>query len=509
MTANESLSNPQPRDQQSRWPLHYAWITSWIYPATTARKTAHVARWKAWLFHVFTLMMILMTIAVIVATADGNTISVEATFDRLFSFLNDLIHEFQAHTFQVLSIFFFSFLGIETLFLLLAFFTMAWGARDESIKASFRSALKRVWICTANLLPALIIVATMALALNNLSDSQNKPTFNWPTRPAPFTVTSSDPNFVKLDAEYKAAIAQFNLDSQKASKQWQAWRKSLPWYVKNPEFIIVILSAIAWMWFIWALLRSVGARRDVPPMDRPPLCEYCGYNLTTMPMESRCPECGETIVKSLGPDVRRGVAWEQQGKSTRWSAWKECFVEPILRSKEFGRKLQVTQSVTVHRNYLFRNLPIIFAIGMLSMLSGFVIDQGINGLWIEMPEFFFVTAMFGFACVIGSVVVTLFGGWLIGWAHSVKHKRNLMPVAIQASCYLSGFLILWAIFGAMNALFVYLGYEFRIFHNIRDVTGMYVDTIAQLSWFVPNVTFGVYYLLLIARTTSGAWYANR
>jgi uncharacterized membrane protein len=226
-------------------------------------------------------------------------------------------------------------------------------------------------------------------------------------------------------------------------------------------------------------------------------------------MESRCPECGEPVIKSMGPEARGGTTWEKHDKSNRWPAWKECFIEPILRPKEFGRLLQVTQPITAHRTYLFCDLPVIFAIGLFSIVGGFIITNGIHRLWSESPDFFIVTIIFGFACVIGTVMVTLFGGWLIGWGHSVRHKRNLMPVSMQAACYLSGYLILWAIFGALNFLFVYVGYEYRLFHAIRDMTGIYIDTIAAMSWMIPNITVGVYYLLLIAKTTSGAWYANR
>ena len=40
------------------------------------------------------------------------------------------------------------------------------------------------------------------------------------------------------------------------------------------------------------LFRSVGTRPAVPIMERPPTCEFCGYNLTGTAIDGRCPECG-------------------------------------------------------------------------------------------------------------------------------------------------------------------------------------------------------------------------
>ena len=40
------------------------------------------------------------------------------------------------------------------------------------------------------------------------------------------------------------------------------------------------------------------------------LCEACGYILTGLPADSRCPECGQPIAKS-SPDLRQLPAWER------------------------------------------------------------------------------------------------------------------------------------------------------------------------------------------------------
>ena len=46
------------------------------------------------------------------------------------------------------------------------------------------------------------------------------------------------------------------------------------------------------------------------PLSDALLCEACGYNLTGVPREGRCPECGVAIAESL-PSLRRPPAWER------------------------------------------------------------------------------------------------------------------------------------------------------------------------------------------------------
>jgi len=46
------------------------------------------------------------------------------------------------------------------------------------------------------------------------------------------------------------------------------------------------------------------------PDDSALLCEYCGYNLTGLPDDGRCPECGRSVVDSL-PRWRCPTGWEQ------------------------------------------------------------------------------------------------------------------------------------------------------------------------------------------------------
>jgi len=497
--------------QEPRWPIVYALFTCWIYPATTARRTAHVPLWQVWFFHFCSALLILFTILMLVAYSEAKSINLVSIVDRLNVIFFGLHRVFQHKPLNVIATVFFSFLGIQLVFIIIPFFLMAWGAKDESLKSSYRNALRQLWIRTAHILLILIIVAPVGVAFENASSQWNRdhPSPSWPIPPAPPTLSQNDPNYTKVNSEYLVAKNTYDTDLTIYQSKRRTINNLRPWYFGFYGFIVAIPSFVMGLWMIWALLRGIGVTRKVPKIDRPPLCEACGYNLTSMPLDSRCPECGEYVIDSLGPGARTGTLWEKQYQSNWRLAWSQSFLLPIRSSQPFGRKIQITPSTTAHRYYFAMQLPMIFFIGTISLFLSFICTADLDVVNDEKYIMLSAAVIFGFACVIGTVVVTLFAGWLIGWAQSLRHKRNLMPASMQASCYLTGYLVLWAIFGALNAGFIFLMHELRVIHELNYLTGMYRDSIITLMIFVPNVICGVYYLLLVARVTSGAWYANR
>ncbi|MGN6368548.1 MAG: hypothetical protein ACTHN5_09830 [Phycisphaerae bacterium] len=89
-------------------------------------------------------------------------------------------------------------------------------------------------------------------------------------------------------------------------------------YAPGLENIIGPLTLAILALSLWTLISLVIAvRADYrSPADLPqphdPWCELCGYNLTGINPETRCPECGKSIAESLSPHTRPPTPWESR-----------------------------------------------------------------------------------------------------------------------------------------------------------------------------------------------------
>lgn len=82
------------------------------------------------------------------------------------------------------------------------------------------------------------------------------------------------------------------------------------WYVPLPRGVmwmleiklLVFVVAIAFSLAGFVVRRIIRARRE-------PFCIYCGYNLTSLPDNYRCPECGRPYTWALIAEYRRDPQW--------------------------------------------------------------------------------------------------------------------------------------------------------------------------------------------------------
>jgi hypothetical protein len=431
---------------ERRWPAAAALLTAWILPATTARRTAHTSLLVAWSVHLFAAGLTFLVVVFLVGWNDAGAASWYAFADALDSLIRDAKRELRyVGHLFVLSVVL-TAVAIELGLAMIALFIAPWGARDEPIRASRRHALHRVWISNGQIPFAVAAVGIVAICA---------PPTDWS---GPFAVQC---------------------------------------------------GFIAALWLIWGVLRSVGAKRNVPPVDRPPLCEWCGYNLYTISMDSRCPECGRPVIDSLGPNVRPGTAWERRRNRGVTAAWRQCVKGPIRTWDRFGRSLRLTRHATAHRAFLAAHLPLIYLIGAATIPCGIIVIGGVDEVRGEGAILLLASSMFGTACVVGTIAVMLFAATLIGGSQSWREKRNLLPGAMQAACYLTPYLVAWAAFGSASGIAIAKMEGIGVLRNLAEWLRIRRDTLAFLLWFVPNVTAGVYYLLLVARVTWATRYANR
>jgi hypothetical protein len=464
-----------------------------------------------WFVHFLAAFLSIAGVLVLIAASEvRGTLGIVSVYPELLDVLVDVIEAFRFRPWWTVPLAIGIILGVEAVFPAIALLVMPWGARDEPLRASYRNALRQTWLRTAHVIPCVILVGTLAVAYDRVeTEWRNANPFPVWSPPPPPAMASDDPGYEQAMADYDATIQRYQAQLGQTQQAWNAWLNTQPWYIEYGPPLIVATGLVMALWMLWALLRAVGAQRQTAPIVRPPMCEACGYNLTTIPMESRCPECGEPVPASLGPTARSGTSWQRRREIGRWRAWWECSVAAVRHPRELGRQLPVTADGTDHRRFLALHLPVIFCITFASAAGAAVINAPTSDFREMLPIFLLAFSALGCLCVGGTVVFTLAGTIAIGVFESLRYRRNLLPGAMQVACYLGGYLTLWALFGGATAVIVFAMEEERWFHILEQMTGVYRDTLSTSTWLIPNLVWCVTYFVLLARGTAGTQYANR
>lgn len=452
-----------------------------------------------------------LAIVVTVACADQPAaLTPAAVFDRTAQLIGEVVRDAARHPGPAGGVVLGVTLLVELVFALVAVLVMPWGAADERRRDSFRNALRQVWLHTTHLpLAQMVLAATIVTFVQiEVAWKAEHPGPEYPPYPTYPTLSLSDPGYKAAMVAYDTAVQSWQAEVQTNQSGYVAYRRTQPWYVRQPGPVMIHVGFACALWVLLSLLRAVGAPREVPPIARPPTCQHCGYNLTAMPMEGRCPECGDAVASSLGPSNRPGTRWQRERRGGLLSAWWQTACEATSNPKALGRSMTVLDSTRGHRAYCLLLLPVVYVSGAAAgILSVWVTEHG-PGSPGDSLVMVTVASMFGTLCVIGAIAFTLASSLLIGLAFSHSEKRNLIGAALRVACYLAPFLILWEWFGAATGIAVaYLG-SIGWFRTMRDLTGLHPDMAAMLMWVVPNALWAVYYLVLLARGTAGARFAN-
>jgi len=464
-----------------------------IRPATAAKGALHISLRGAALVHLICAMIAIFSLIGIIAGME------EQSFGGVCAqIVRDIKQDpgvaFLATTGNALL--------IESIFFILACVFMPWGAVDEPLRASFSHAFRRAWCQSPHVALCIILIALLAWRVDALNDAWTAAhPVDYPKAPDP--PLGMQPNTPESDAYDQRMQEYWN----EYSRIWSEARAAKPWYLRDEEAMIVFTGFACGIWFLSALLRAVEVRRTTPPMLRQPRCDACGYDLTTMPMDSRCPECGEPVADSLGPDARPGTPWQSRHSL---SAWWTCAHLAIFKPARLGRMLRLQSPGTAHRRFLFMHLPLILLIGA-SAFPALTVALSRVDLVRDPPwaEIFFVGLAFGTCCTVAATMVSLGTASLCGTVHHIRDKRNLLTGAVQVVCYLVPFLILWEMFGAATAIgAILLGNDPTFIAKVRSRS---VDPamLAFLLWFVPNLLCGLIYWRLAYNAVAATRYANR
>ncbi len=467
----------------------------WLMPATAARRCADVSLARAYVIHVILSLITAGLITLLAIWVDeSERILLYGLLQVIERFLSSILHEIAANPWLSLAVVAGVTMGVEAAVLALALLATPWGARDEPMSRSIANGLRRTWLNTVCAIPATLViglcVSGLTLALRD-----------WERRYPP----PSNPSVVD------SAGRRMNAATQGGRNSRIEWKRRHPWYLRNEnkEGLMGHVCFLAAAWFLWTVLRSVGADRAVPPPDRPPTCEKCGYNLTAARMDGHCPECGVPVVLSLGPDVRPGTPWQRRAAGGRWRAWYKCARDAVLRPRSFGRQIQVGGRASDHRLFLAMHLPAMFLVGFFGVILCYVAQMGhfpyrhdVEVLWLVAPFVGYASAISAFACVLAT-------SWLVALYYQITDKRNLLAGATQMTSYLTTWVFLGICFaGSTGALTMALQPLFRQY-RLAFRLGIGLDLLMFLGWLSLNLIWVAGYLLLVRRGMTGCRYANR
>ncbi len=402
---------------------------------------------------------------------------------------------------------------VEGMHMFLAAMTMGWGAKDEPLRKSFASAVRQTWLANTRFVVAAFIIGGPLAYIEhedqtwrNTNPGPVQPNITWPSQP---TLAETNPGFSKAMATYKTDL---KAAQDKWGANWTArreWLAKRPWLLNHPEAIGIPLGFLTALWFVWALFRSIGATRNVPPILRDQRCIECGYNLHTIPMESRCPECGKPVIESLGPNVHPGTSWENRKRDNTLRIWWTCGLCAMTNPKALGQSLKVSYAGTSHRRFLAVNLIAIGLVGAGAVLASAYLFREVIGLAQEPEMLLLIPLAVGSSTLMGALAVASIGVMLVGLGQSLIHKRNLLPSAMQVGSYLSGFLLFWASLGAMGILALMWMDHSGVIAPMAKAIGFQSDVLATLLFFVPNCACGACFLKKLVVGTSATRFANR
>jgi hypothetical protein len=488
--------------------LTFILLASWLFPARTARRSLCLPLATCWLIHfVLGLSSALFLVAAVIAHEESPVAVLRAADEALVEWARHPI----AVSLAMLGV----FLWIELSHLVLAFVVFAWGGiACERLRDSYGHAIKQVWLRTPHALLLVLLIGIVALALDNAGDRwraihPEPHTSIWPTWPTPSTLPEGDPNYLAAQKKYEQEMKDVQIKAVEAERIWKEWRMTQPWLLRHEEPLAILAGCLAAAWWLAALLRAVGIKRNGAVEQRSPFCLWCGYDLSTMSLESRCPECGQSVANSLGGNAQPGAAWEGRLRAGRVSAWWHTWRLALKDPVAFGRTLRLGEFRIDHRVFFLLHLPAIFIVGAAGLGFGAGLTAQPGDLSADWAIVFFMVGLFGAACVLGTVLVVCGSASLMGWLMSLQARRNLLPASMQIAAYSTTYLVAWAFFGAVMFNSMFHLQKAGMFQVAQDLTGIHADALIFFFLLVPNLICGLIYLWLIARGTKGARYANR
>ena len=429
-------------------------VVALCQPVTAVRRADHLSLWRAWWVHAAGVVMVA---GVILLLAGYESQGTHATFGagvaRSMVMVEDMAHEMDrpGPWAGILG----GILFIEAWVWLAAVAVMSWCAREEKFRASVGRALRRLFLMTPH---AAVVVGVVGTALVGVSRSQ-----------------------------------------------WLGHRGA---QIRDYGYpLVVLIIAAGCFWSLWVLLKALGCRPAPAVCRWPARCEGCGYQLAGLSREQSCPECGRELIKTLDQSSRPGI----QGVKGLGD-WLRLSYRAVRRPTAFGRKMHVLSSDVGYRKCLAITLTLVAATAPTAMAGCLILDKVLSGYMDILDRGWEMAVIAGI--VLGTMMVATTAlaalgiagltGLIAGW----RHGRNLMPAAIRAACYQSGFAVVWAlVFWCNMAVFVVV-MELNLLPPISAKYNIASEKLV-FGWHYAVVGTGlIIYGILVERATKAAKYAN-
>lgn len=508
VTESSPAAHPKP-ERPHPWPAMMSFLAAWLFPGTTACRTCTAPLHHAYGVHLLAAVATFLLVIVLVAIGERR--------DPLTIFANDILREFDRDWQEALLVTMLIVFLVESGFVVLALIVLPWGARDEPLASSWAHALRQTWLHSPHALPTVLAIGLLLIGHDRLkrsfyssSQAGTFPTYSMPPAPVcpPNPTAQQSANYQKALNDWQQQSIEAN---QKYMNAWQAYYARMPFLIRYGEIFVAQAGFLAGVWVLWALFRAVGTARPTPPVHRPPLCEFCGYNLVATPSDSRCPECGELVAGSVGPDARPGAPWEHRRERGLFRAWWASELQPVLAPARFGRTVQVCSSSTAHRLFLAGHMPVIFAVtATATVLSCQAVSP--RSVWEDEDGLILwgIAPMFGVLSACVCLALAMLTAALVGMIYTLTQGRNLLPATVQIGSYLAGCLTLWACGSAAWSVLTALLVNAGRFRAWRQPYGLDPDLLAFCFWVGPTgLGFFLIYVIPLWKATASTRYANK
>jgi hypothetical protein len=254
------------------------------------------------------------------------------------------------------------------------------------------------------------------------------------------------------------------------------------------SFALVMLLELWWLAIVFRLGGRYAGPKQGPRWERrQPRCEACGYSLVLLPVDGRCPECGEPVKDSLPANrrppafaARRGLLGRTVGfAQTTWAA---------LFARRFAQHVAVWSHHRAARNYALLICTCIGLLGMITFFVSLVIvgEQPFRHFWHR--DILPTAVLVGLGSGAGALAWT----WLLGLRVSRFGFRDVAD-RVVVLCYSTAWLLVPVLLGIAGGWAAYSIVErwgpFGKFY-IREIGTIDYDVAVWLFCLLPcAVTF--------------------